>query len=348
LNPFQPHCPRRALLAAALGTLLTGVTRGQAAVPQTTVPAVPFVDGVNLTIAGPDNGALDTWAQILSDPLKQFLPSGAPFQLRTAGGLDGITGANQFEAEAHPDGTSLLLAPGTAALGWLLGEPRVQFDMGRWVPLLSGFCPMAIAGRVAASDLKPGQRLRIGISSPNGPEIAAVLGLNQLGLSLVPVPDLVDYPLTLAAFAQDAVDLILLRGPHILSGLAVSGAQPVCVLGSPDASGQLSRDPTLPEWPHLGELMGGLPDEPLTTGWQATALAAQLSFALVLPQLTPAAIVALWRRAVAHAVGLPDVNAAAVAQTLRLHTDPRTMQKLTSDADARAQLRSWTNERATP
>ena len=61
------------------------------------------------------------------------------------------------------------------------------------------------------------------------------------------------------------------------------------------------RDPAFPDVPHLAELYatrsGRPPAGPLYDAWRASAAAAQLEFGLVLPQLTPAAMVSLWRNA---------------------------------------------------
>ena len=46
------------------------------------------------------------------------------------GSADGVTGANQFEARGAPDGQTVLLVPGQAAVAWMVGDPRAQFDVG--------------------------------------------------------------------------------------------------------------------------------------------------------------------------------------------------------------------------
>lgn len=254
-----------------------------------------------------------------------------------AGGLDGITGTNQFEAQAQPDGSAALLAPGTALMAWLFADPRVQSNLGYCVPLLAGFYPTLLAGRVDPTSLTRGQELRIGIARPDGPETAALLGLERLGL--VPVPGLVDFTLTQAAFAQLNIDVMLLRGTSVAATLAASNdTRPICVLGTPDATGALLRDPALPDVPHLGELLGGIPDDPLSTGWRVAAVVAQQAFNLMLPPLTPAAMIALWQIAVEQAVALPDIRTMAVGQAVRLQAKPGT---LAANPAALTALRTW-------
>ena len=342
-----PSLRRRDALRGWLGLTIfaglgSGLAHGQGA-GSPPVAAPMFPDGVTLTVAGPEGGELDVWADRLLPALDRFLPTNPPMRRIMAGGLDGITGANQFAAQAQPDGSAVLLAPGTATLAWLLGDPRIQADLGHGVPLLEGVCPFLLAGRIDPPALVRGQKLRIGISAPYGPEIAAVLGLERLGLVPVPVSGLVDLAMTQSAFAQHSVDVMLLRGPSAILTLAASGeARPICILGVPDGSGALARDPAMPHIPHIGELLGGMPMDALTSGWHATVMAAQQAFRLGLPPLTPAGMVALWRRAVDQTIALPDMLNTAATQALRLHASP---SKLPSDPVALGALRTWFADR---
>lgn len=303
-----------------------------------------FPDGLTLTVAGPEGGELDAWADRLLAAFDRFLPANPQIRRIMTGGLDGITGANQFAAQAQPDGSAALLAPGTAALACLLGDPRVREDLGHGVPLLEGVCPLLLAGRIDPTTLVRGQKLRIGVSAPYGREMTAVLGLEQLGLVPVPVPGLVDLAMAQSAFAQHSVDVILLHGtPDILTLAASNDARPICSFGVPDGSGALARDPALPKIPHLGELLGGMPMDPLTTGWRASVVAAQQVFSLHLPPLTPAAMIARWRHAVEQTAALPDLMSLAATQALHLRPDPI---KPPSDLVALTALRAWFADRS--
>ena len=62
---------------------------------------------------------------------------------------------------------------------------------------------------------------------------------------------------------------------------------------------------------------GSQPSDPLCNAWSAAAAATQLEFGLVLPQLTPAAMVALWRRAGVDAVASLGVQATAATVDVR-------------------------------
>ena len=77
--------------------------------------------------------------------------------------------------------------------------------------------------RDGAGELKPGQKLRIGVSGINGPENAAFLGLELLGLQPIPVGGLLDQGTMELAFSQHAIDVLLLRGPNIANTLNATG-----------------------------------------------------------------------------------------------------------------------------
>ena len=108
------------------------------------------------------------------------------------------------------------------------------------------------------------------------------------------------------------------------------------------------RDPAFPEVPHFAELFatrtGNAPSGPLFDAWCATAAAVQLAFGLVLPQLTPAAMVALWRRAGIDAAAAPGVRATAATVNVRPLAGPTATANtavIAAGAPALAELRRW-------
>src|SRR5215472_3467196 len=116
----QPRPGRRNLLA--LLTMLPAVMRaGRVHAVQS--PATPpiFADTLRLFVAGPSDGALNRWADALLPALEQSLPPDTSIRRVEVGSADGVTGANQFEVRGVPDGMTVLLAPGEAALAWMVG-----------------------------------------------------------------------------------------------------------------------------------------------------------------------------------------------------------------------------------
>jgi hypothetical protein len=278
-----------------------------------------FPDGATLIVAGLGGGPLDAWAEWLAPALSQALPPGTTLRKDVVGGADGVTGANQFEALTVPDGSTALLLPGRAAMAWLVGDPRARFDAARWVPALAAVAPGVLMSRVTAAQLQDGAELRIAVSDPAGPELPALLALDMLGARWRPVFGLSE-ALAFEALGQHEVDAVYLSGRRVApmaEALAAAGAQHLFALSNLD-EGATRRSDALAEVPDVTELLAGRTvDAGLRRALRATSAASELDMALVLPQLTPAAMVALWRRACAQAAGSDAVQVQATAQGVR-------------------------------
>jgi len=347
-----PRPGRRCLLAMLL-TLPAAMRAGQSLGDPASEVAVPFTEGPRLLVAGPSDGTLNRWADALLPALEQSLPPTAPIHRIEVGSADGVTGANQFEARGAPDGLTVMLAPGQAALAWMVGDPRAKFDVAHWVPVMAGTSAGIVVGRPTV--LAPGGRARVAAASPASADLAALLGFHLLGANMEPVFGLAGHEAARSAFSQGAVDAVLLCGrgvPDQFAALATVGAQPLFSLGVFGDSGQVMRDPAYPAVPHFAELYaargGTQPDEKLRSAWSATAAAAQLEFGLVLPQLTPAAMVALWRRAGLDAVASLGVRATAATVDVRPLVGPAATANTTAlaaTAPALQELRGWLTDR---
>ncbi len=327
---------RRSVLSLAAGVLIGAA------------PAPVTPDGVGLLVAGPDGGLVDRWAEWLTPTLSRVLAPDTGLRRDIVGGTDGVTAANQFEARIVPDGTTALLLPGSAAMAWLVGDPRARFDAARWVPALAGVTPSLVASRVSAGRILGGAPLRLAASGPTGPDLPAMLELDLLGANWHPVFGL-DETTAQVALAQGSVDAICLHGRRVLDmsyALRAAGAPPIFTFGMTDETGQVQRDAAFIDVPDATELLraGARANEHLRAAWRATIAAGQLEVALVLPQLSPASMVALWRRACAQAAGSPAVQAQAVALGVRALSMPAATActgAVTTDSASLLALRQW-------
>jgi hypothetical protein len=354
----RPQVDRRCVLALLTSLPVLGrASRVAAATPRfissaAAQPAPAFPDGATILVAGPDGGPTDAWTRVIVPALAQALPPETRINKTAAGGLDGVTGANQFDARGTPDGQTVLLVPGLAALAWLVGDPRAQFDAGHWVPVLAGVTPGVMVSRLGPPGFGPSGKPRIAASSPVGPELPALLGVDLLGGLAVPVFGLSEPDQTSTALQRGEVDAVFVHGhkvPERVAALAAAGGQPVFSLGARDAAGALVRDPLFPDLPNLAEMragFGGAPlSGPLYDAWCATATASQLDFGLVLPQLTPASMVALWRRAGTQVAAAPEMQAATAARSVRPLGSPSATASIAADATALLALRRWLSMR---
>ena len=329
-----------------------GAARAHAA---TAMASEPFPNGVRLLVAGTPGERIDWWADTFTPLLGRLLPPGTPVSKENAIGNDGVTGANQFAVRATPDGATALLVPGAAATAWLVGDPRVHFDTACWIPVLAGVSPAVVLGRLPLSALGSRQALRVAASGPAGAELPLLIGIELLGGNAVPVSGLEAPGAALAALAAGSVDLVLLHGedvPSRVQTLDATGAHALFSLGRPDATGRWQRDPLLPNVPAFQEisltLLGRLPDGPLLNAWRAAAAATMLDFALVLPQLTPSDLVALWRKLGEQVVNAATVRGLSAGAGLSPEAGPAANAITTAvavDAATLLALRSWLGRR---
>jgi hypothetical protein len=181
--------------------------------------------------------------------------------------------------------------------------------------------------------------------------MAALLALDLLGASPSAVFGLAAPESATDAFARREVDLVFVAGrnvPDRLAALTALGARPLFSLGTLDADGAPIRDPLFPGLPDVTELPGLARKGPLYGGWIAAASAVRLEFGLVLPQLTPAARVALWRRAGAEAVVMPELQSMAAASAVRPIAGPgaaASTAAVAADPGAVLELRRWLSAR---
>ncbi len=316
------------------------------------LPNQPFPDGATLLIAGPAGGRLDRISAHLAGALLPGLPSGTMISRVARGGPDGVAGANEFSARVAADGAAALVLPGIAVINWLAGDSRCHFEANRFVPVLGGLTSRVLLGRNGI-DLTAATPLRVAAARAVGPDLPALLGIDMLGGRAQPVFGL-DGVAARGALARGEVDAVLVQGADIAeTRLALATlATPLFSFGMIDASGQLAADPALPDvphWPALYQKMrGAAPAGPIYAAWQSAAAAAILDFALVLPALTPPAMVSLWRAAGGQAIANPGWQQSARLDANRLLPGPETMVCLGGGASkppVLTDLRHWLAER---
>lgn len=327
---------RRALLGAMLGAGSLGLKpRAPLAGPE------PLPEAASLLVAGGSGGRLDRLAGALLPALGRALPGGPPRRL-LAGAEDGVTGANRYEADTTPDGATALLLPGAALLSWLVGDRRARFDALRLVPALAAVTPAVLVRRAGQ---RRGARLRAAAPRPDAPELAGLMALDLLRLPFEPVwtqgePD--------AALRAGAADAALVAGadvPARVRALAASGFEAMLALGPAGPDGAAPRDPAYPELPTLPELLDPATPAGLLAGWRACAVGAQLCALLALLSPSPAALVALWRRAAAEAAAQPGAGAEPAARLLACPAANQFVSPLAADPAAPRAVRLWLADR---
>jgi hypothetical protein len=284
--PGHPSPARRRLLGAACGLAAVSVLPAPAA-----RGAVLPGSAAALLVPGPEDGAHERWSARLAAFLARGAAVPGSVERKVLGGPDGVTAANRFAALVEPDGRTLLVLSGGAAQARLVGDSRARFETVGWLPVCAAEGLAVVVGPTASA-VPAGGAVRLALSGGDSPAAAALCGLGMMGFDAVPVS--VPGPLQAeAALLAGGVDAILLHGLDVPARLQALSARPWFTL---DASG--ARDAALPEVPCMSELVAG--PTVLRVAAQAAAAAARLHAALVLPALTPADRVALWRGAAAR------------------------------------------------
>jgi hypothetical protein len=273
---------RRGVIGAAIGAA--------AAVPLRLGNATPVApEAATLLAPGPEEGPAAGFARRAAAGLSRGLVQAAALRVAVLGGADGVTAANRFATiSTTPDGRVLLLLPGAAAQAQLVGDSRARYEPRHWPVVCGSVMPAVLAGRMPASTASP---IRVALPSLAAAEAGSLLALDLLGRRCAPVvagagqtPD--------ALIAQGQADATVLCGADILPRAALLGLQPWFVFDTP---GQ-PREAGLPDVPGLAELLGDAPGE-MIDALRAAGAALRTRGLLVLPALTSADTVALWRGA---------------------------------------------------
>jgi len=339
---------RRLLLrCAAAGSMVLAGPLGAAAAE--TALVAPENDPT-LVVAGQPDSAIAGWARLLLPSLTAGMAGGAALDLRYVGGEDGVTAANQFDARAMADGSQALLFPGCAALPWMAGDSRAQFDIGHFLPLLalSGMGVVMMRGGLSVPQRAHPVRL-LCAAAPQAC-LTALMALDLLGVAAIPVTGSRD---ALQAVRAGIADAVFVHGsdvPGQVYALASAGLAPAFATGLQIPRAEPSSGHALHGVPHLLSLLSPAQrnGDPRVTAWRGVAAASALVVVLALPRLSAAASVTTWRRACRASVANDAIGQEIDRRDLQLLTDQETascMQLMRADAPAQLNFRRWLADR---
>lgn len=261
-----------------------------------------------------EGGGSDIWARFFAPYLGKYLPEQPAVLIRNMPGGGSLKGVNWFYQQAPKDGTVIGHTSGSTAMNYLLGDSKVAYkydDMKLIFATPTGGV-LYISPKLGVSDytqLKQlkGQKLFYGSQGATSLDIVPILAFYLLELDIKPVFGMkgrgsgrlsfergeanVDYQTT-SAYLKRVV-------PLIEEGLAV----PIMSWGSLDESGNVVRDPTVPELPHFLEVLAYLKGPDILKSkevaiWKSLFIAGFACQKLaLLPPGTPDDIVQQWRDA---------------------------------------------------
>lgn len=209
-------------------------------------------------------GGSDVWARFFAPVLSENLPGNPTVVVKNVPGGGSITGTNQFQAQAKPDGLTILGTSGSTQFPYLLHDSRVKYEYRDWIPVLATPTGGVVyinpeTGVKGPGDLAKlkGKKLKYGSQGPTSLDLVPILAFQILGLEVDPVfgmkgrsegrmafergEALIDYQTT-SAYLRNVE-------PLVDAGKAV----PLFSWGVLNDKGEFVRDPTFPDLPHFVE-----------------------------------------------------------------------------------------------
>lgn len=236
----------------------------------------PFYEGktVELVVPFDTGGGTDTIARFLAPVLSDHIPGNPTVQVINLPGADTLIGHNDFAAR-EPDGESWFLGGGTGNVNYIFGNADAQYDYDDWDAYLG--VPQGAVVYVSPSTgieepadlLNPDEPLVWPAGSPEGSDLARLFTAELLGAEFDPVFGYDGSGAERIAFEQGEGNMNVETTtsyhsnvtPLVEDGVAI----PLYSQGQMDDEGNLIRDPSVPDLPHVVELYeeihGGAPDD---------------------------------------------------------------------------------------
>jgi tripartite-type tricarboxylate transporter receptor subunit TctC len=227
--------------------------------------AAPYYEGktIEVIIPFPVAGGSDIWIRTIAPYLEKQIPGNPKFNFRNVAGGRGIPGMMEFAVKAKPDGLMVLVSSATNYFPVLLGDKAAKYDFRQWKPLLVNpvggvMYASPASGIKRAEDLAKAKDLVYG-------------GISAIGLDLIPL-------ITFELLELDAKGVLGFKGrgeariafergetnidyqttpaynatvvPLIKEGKAI----PLMSFGQLDDSGNIIRDPAVPDLPTVPEV----------------------------------------------------------------------------------------------
>ncbi len=267
----------RRSFAGALG--VSALALGMAIAPTQQAQAADF-SGKKVRIIVPFNegGGTDSLTRSLVPFMEKYLPGNPKILVINKPGAGGIVGGNYFESKGKKDGTWVMALSTSTVMNYLLGDPRVKFDIKGWEPIimlprgnmvysrselgLKGLGPKAFVEKLRSI---PKDKLVFGGKTPTSSAINKRMALSLLGVEVKDVWGMKGNGPMAQAFERGEFTVNFDNSLSYMNnrkGFRDSGiATEMYTHGAPDAkgswkdaNGKYYRDPTWPNVPTIYEL----------------------------------------------------------------------------------------------
>ena len=312
--------------AAGLVALSAAVVLGA-----TVAKAAVSFEGKRIQVIVPfsEGGGTDTYSRFLQPFMQKHLPGNPKILVVNKPGAGGIVGTNYFEQRAKRDGTWVMALSTSTLFNYVLGDPRVKFDVKEFIPIiLSPRSSMVYAhkdlglqnvetlkGRMQKLRETPAENIAVGGKTPTSAALQARIAFALLGIEVKSVWGMKgNGPIALAfergefqMSTDNSLSFLNNRSKLVEDGTAI----PLFTLGVVDPNGTPKRDPVYPDMPNWFEayeaIHGKKPSGPLYDAWLSLMLLqVEMSKSWNLPAGTPKNVIEAWRTAIQKMLKDPE------------------------------------------
>jgi len=227
--------------------------------------AAPYYEGktIEVIIPFPVAGGSDIWIRTITPYLDKRIPGVPKFNFRNIGGGRGIPGMMEFALKAKPDGLMLLVSSATNYFPVLLGDKAAKYDFRQWKPLLVNpvggvMYASPAAGVKRVEDLAKAKGLIYGGISAIGLDLIPLISFELLDMDAKGVLGFKGRGDARIAFERGETNLDYQTTPAynatVVPLVKEGKAIPLMSFGQLDDSGNIVRDPAVPDLPTVPEV----------------------------------------------------------------------------------------------
>ncbi|SNT31010.1 tricarboxylate transporter [Tropicimonas sediminicola] len=212
-----------------------------------------------------ETGGSAKWANFFAPLLSEELPGNPTVVVKFMPGAGSTKGANWFQQQQHKDGTLLFGSSGSTQFPYLLGDPRVRYEYGDWIPVMA-----TGTGGVAYLNAEDGAKFDgsanglkdtdfiFGSQGATGLDLVPLLAWQMLGMNVEPVFGIKGRGDGRLMFERGEATIDYQTSSGYLGGsadlVAAGSAVPMMSWGALDDNGVIVRDPTFPDMPSFKEV----------------------------------------------------------------------------------------------
>ncbi|MEM9221222.1 MAG: hypothetical protein AAGB11_02325 [Pseudomonadota bacterium] len=338
------------ILAAAFAAMMSGPALAEVSFEGKTIDViVPFGPG----------GATFVSAKFLEPYFEKHLPGNPEINVIDRPGGGSILGANWFEQNAKPDGTTILFTTSSTANPFVLGQEGVDYRLADYrIAYSHPFSAVAYVapstGVTKASEIKDASApLVYGGIAAAASDLPGLLSFEVLDLDVKPVLGFNGRGPVRLAFEQGSVNLDYQFTPvyltQVLPSIEAGDVVPLWTGGSIDENGKLTaRDPIAPDLPSVFEVYEEINGQaPSGIEWDAFQSIASVTYAYGLTGYmhpdTPQEVLDAFAAAVDAINADPEFQAESqkVTNGARLNAGPATEEAIKAALSPSPEVREY-------